>query len=89
MIKTKGIRNSFEKKQALRTELKRVKEASRAILAAKEEEKEKLKERRRINLQRQEENRKKSEVVQVIKDTTKIKKMRKKQLRFIEKRDTN
>lgn len=88
IIKTRGIRNSFEKKQALRAELKRIKEASKAIIAAKEEEKEQKKQRRRENLKRQEENQKKSEVVQVITNTSKIKKMKKKQLRYIEKRDT-
>ncbi|XP_018332936.1 coiled-coil domain-containing protein 86 [Agrilus planipennis] len=88
IIKTKGLKSSFEKKQLLREELKRVKEASRAILAAKQEEKQLKKERRRENLKRQEENRKKSEVVQIIKNPAKIKRMKRKQLRFIEKRDT-
>jgi rRNA-processing protein CGR1 len=88
VIKTRGIRSSFEKKQALRQELKRIKEASRAALAEKDEQKEQKKQRRRDNLKRQEENRKKSEVVQVITNTKKIKNMKKKQLRYIEKRDT-
>ncbi|EFA05893.1 Coiled-coil domain-containing protein 86-like Protein [Tribolium castaneum] len=88
IIKTRGIRSSFEKKQVLRQELKRIKDASRAIKAAKDEEKEQKKQRRRENLKRQEENRKKSEIVQVITNTSKIKKMKKKQLRYIEKRDT-
>jgi rRNA-processing protein CGR1 len=88
VIKTRGIRSSFEKKQALRQELKRIKEASRAALAEKEEQKEQKKKTRRDNLKRQEENRKKSEVVQVITNTKKIKNMKKKQLRYIEKRDT-
>lgn len=88
IIKTRGIRQSFAKKQKLREDLKRVKEMSRAIKAQKEAEKEAKKERRRENLKRAEENRKKSEIVQVIKNTTKIKRMKKKQLRMIEKRDT-
>ncbi|EFN81861.1 coiled-coil domain-containing protein 86 [Harpegnathos saltator] len=88
IIKTRGIRLSFAKKQKLREDLKRVKQMSRAIKAQKHEEKEAKKQRRRENLKRAEENRKKSEVVQVITNTAKIKRMKKKQLRMIEKRDT-
>jgi len=88
IIKTRGIRLSFDKKQKLREDLKRVKEMSRAIKAQKQAEKEAKKQRRRENLKRAEENRKKSEIVQVIKNTAKIKRMKKKQLRMIEKRDT-
>ncbi|XP_026475268.1 coiled-coil domain-containing protein 86-like [Ctenocephalides felis] len=86
--KTKGIRKSFEKKQILRQELKRTKEASRAVLQKRQEEKEEKRKRREENLKRQEENRKKAEIVQVIKNVAKIKKMKKKQLRSVEKRDT-
>ncbi|KYN29089.1 PREDICTED: coiled-coil domain-containing protein 86 [Trachymyrmex cornetzi] len=88
IIKTRGIRQSFAKKQKLREDLKRVKEMSRAIKAQKQAEKETKKQRRRENLKRAEENRKKSEIVQIIKNTAKIKRMKKKQLRMIEKRDT-
>ncbi|XP_011863609.1 PREDICTED: coiled-coil domain-containing protein 86 [Vollenhovia emeryi] len=88
IIKTRGIRLSLDKKQKLREDLKRVKEMSRAIKAQKQADKEAKKQRRRENLKRAEENRKKSEIVQVIRNTTKIKRMKKKQLRMIEKRDT-
>lgn len=66
IIKTRGIRLSFEKKQKLREDLKRVKEMSRAIKERKQAEKEAKKQRRRDNIKRTEENRKKSEIVQVV-----------------------
>lgn len=66
IIKTRGTRSSFAKKQKLREDLKRVKEMSRAIKEEKAAEKEAKKQRRRENLKRAEENSRKSEVVQVV-----------------------
>ncbi|XP_015520605.1 coiled-coil domain-containing protein 86 [Neodiprion pinetum] len=88
IIKTRGTRLSFEKKQKLRNDMKRIKELSRSVIARRHAEREAKKQRRIDNLKRAEENRKKSEIVQVIKNTSKIKKMKKKNLRKLEKRDT-
>ncbi|XP_031834185.1 coiled-coil domain-containing protein 86 [Nomia melanderi] len=88
IIKTRGIRLSFEKKQKLRNDLQRVKDMSRAIKAQKHAEKEAKKQRRIANLKRAEENQKKGEVVQVITNTAKLKNIKKKHLRTIQKRDT-
>jgi len=66
IIKTRGIRLSFAKKQKLRADMKHVKEMSRAIKEDAEAKKEAQKKRRRENLKRAEENNRKSEVVQVV-----------------------
>ncbi|CAB3220621.1 unnamed protein product [Arctia plantaginis] len=86
--KTKGLKASFEKKAALRLELQKTKELSRQMLEEIKQKELEKKERRRENIKRTEENRRKAEIVQVITNTAKLKRMRKKQLRFIEKRDT-
>ncbi|XP_026740662.1 coiled-coil domain-containing protein 86 [Trichoplusia ni] len=87
--KTKGLRNNFEKKTALRIEMKKTRELSKQMLEEIKQKELERKERRRENIKRTEENKRKAEVVQVITNTAKLKRMRKKQLRFIEKRDTN
>lgn len=90
MNKTRGIKkaNKFERLKKLKEELNRMKTLTKNIVDARNEEIEKKKERRRMNLKRQEENRLKSEIVQVIKNPAKIKRMKRKHLRTVEKRDT-
>ncbi|CAK1590386.1 unnamed protein product [Parnassius mnemosyne] len=87
--KTKGLKLDFQKKTALRIELKRTKELSKNIVEQLKEKELQRKERRRENIKRAAENKQKAEIVQVITNTAKLKRMKKKQLRFIQKRDTN
>lgn len=89
IIKVKGIKNSLDKKRKQQEEVKRVRDQSRTILDGLKAKKEQVKERRRENLKRQRENAKKSEVVQVITNTSKLRRLKKKQMRNIEKRDTS
>lgn len=80
-------RRTFEKKLELRHELKHIKELSQSIKDAKKEDNEMKKKRREENAQKRLENERKSEIVQVIHNPAKLKRMKKKQLRMIEKRD--
>lgn len=78
---------SWDKKMQLRQAAKEAKEQQRLV---EEMQKEERREEHRRRLQRQkqkEENEKKSSSFQVIKDASKIKKMSKKQLRYIQKAD--
>ncbi|XP_022193548.2 coiled-coil domain-containing protein 86 [Nilaparvata lugens] len=88
IIKTRGLQSSLEKKMKLRKDLRHTKLMSREILEEAKKKKEELKIKRRENIKKMEENQRKAEIVQVIKNPQKIKKMKKKQLRSIEKRDT-
>lgn len=81
------FRPTFEKKEALRADLKHIKELSRSIRADKKLENEQKRLRRAENAKRKLENERKNEIVQVIKNPAKLKRMKKKALRKIEKRD--
>ncbi|XP_051983216.1 coiled-coil domain-containing protein 86-like [Xyrauchen texanus] len=88
LLRDKPLRTSWEKKMEAKREKQLVKQYHQQLKDEKAKEKEDKKKRRAENLRRRAENERKAEIVQVIKNTAKIKRMKKKQLRKIEKRDT-
>ncbi|VDK77373.1 unnamed protein product [Litomosoides sigmodontis] len=88
IVKVKPLKSSWERKMRNKAELENVKKIQHELrdkLAAKRAAKI---EARKEHERRQKENERKAEIVQVIKNTQKLKKAKKKQLRKIEKRDT-
>lgn len=86
----KSVRGKATAKHlAYREEIKQIKELSRSIKEERKQDNEQKRQRIEENKRRKLENERKSEIVQIIKNPAKLKRMRKKQLRQIEKRDTN
>ncbi|CAG5928543.1 unnamed protein product [Menidia menidia] len=88
MVRDKPLCTSWEKKMAAKREKDLVKQYTMRLKEEKAQKKEEKRKRREENLKRRAENERKAEIVQVIRNTAKIKRMKKKQLRKIEKRDT-
>lgn len=86
--KDKPLRSTWDRKMKARAEKKSIKEYANRLQEEKRRERVEYWERVKAHREKKEDNRKKSEVVQVIKNTKKIKRLKKKQLRQIEKRDT-
>ncbi|GIX94100.1 coiled-coil domain-containing protein 86 [Caerostris darwini] len=89
MCQVKPLKAKWSKRLKERLEQKELSMHIAELKNAKEQEKQLKKERRKIKLERKRENERKNEIVQVIKNPAKIKRMSKKQLRKIAKRDTN
>ncbi|KAM3623570.1 uncharacterized protein V6R79_012813 [Siganus canaliculatus] len=88
LVRDKPLCSSWEKKMQAKRDKDLVKQYSLQLKEEKARQKEEKRKRREENLKRRTENERKAEIVQVIKNTAKIKRMKKKQLRKIEKRDT-
>ncbi|KAH7960645.1 hypothetical protein HPB49_022004 [Dermacentor silvarum] len=88
MMKDRPLKTSWKFKMEQRAERKALVALDREIKEEKKRKIEEKKKRREENLRRREENAKKAEIVQVIKNTAKIKRMSKKQLRHVKKADT-
>ncbi|XP_064620766.1 coiled-coil domain-containing protein 86-like [Lineus longissimus] len=86
IMKVKPLRSSWKRKEEERKEKKAMKLYEKELQDARQETLEKKRKRAEEKKKRKLENEKKSEVVQTIKDTRKIKKMKRKQLRMIQKR---
>eukprot|EP00057_Strongylocentrotus_purpuratus_P001965 XP_003723574.1 PREDICTED: coiled-coil domain-containing protein 86 [Strongylocentrotus purpuratus] len=88
MKKDKPLRSSWQLKMAQKAEKMSVRKYQQGLEDAKREAKLLKKQRREEHEKKKEENQRKSEVVQVIKNPAKLKRMKKKQLRMIQKRPT-
>nr|XP_046273211.1 coiled-coil domain-containing protein 86 [Scatophagus argus] len=88
VVRDKPLCSSWGKKMEARREKELVKQYSLQLKEEQARQKEEKRKRREENLKRRAENERRAEIVQVIKNTAKIKRMKKKQLRKVEKRDT-
>lgn len=88
-IKKTTQRLSFEKKMELRNELRHIKELSKDIKEQRKEAAVQKNQRRVENAERRLANERRAEVVQIIKNPSKLKRLKKKQMRMIEKRDVS
>lgn len=87
-IKSRGLKQNFKQRMENKEALKRAKDLEKSMKEDAARQREELKARQELNKKRREENAKKTEIVQVVKNPAKLKRMKKKQLRLLEKRDT-
>lgn len=88
MVQDKPLRTSWQRKMKERQERKMVRDFARHLAQEKAQRLEEKKQRRAENLRRRLENAQRAEVVQVIRNPATLKRVKKKQLRLVQKRDT-
>merc|ERR1719431_2079270 len=87
--KDKPLRSKWDRKMAEKRKKSNIKDFQKKLGEARRQEKLAYKQRVEDHRKTKQENQQKSEIVQVIRNTAKLKRMKKKQLRQIEKRDTS
>ena len=85
--KDKGQRLSFDQRLAMKEEKVRNRDLAKTLLEQKNLKKEEMRKKIEENKAKKMENERKAEQFQVIKNPAKIERMKKKQLRQLEKRD--
>ncbi|XP_075440845.1 coiled-coil domain-containing protein 86-like [Ascaphus truei] len=88
MVNDRPLRTSWDVKMRARQEKRLLRDFAQQLKDEQQREREEKKRRQEENLTRRLENERKAEVVQVIRNPSKLKRANKKQLRRIEKRDT-
>jgi len=83
----KGPRKTFQQRVKIKEEKLKTAEFAKFLIDSKASKKKDLREKMEENQKRKQENALKNEVIQLIKNPAKIKRMKKKQLRSIAKRD--
>ncbi|ELU10563.1 hypothetical protein CAPTEDRAFT_194031 [Capitella teleta] len=86
MIRDKPLKSSWKNKVDNKNTKKNVKLFEKELQEARAKRLEAKRVRSELNAKRREENQKKAEVVQVVKNAAKLKRLKKKQLRNIQKR---
>ncbi|KJH40245.1 hypothetical protein DICVIV_13814 [Dictyocaulus viviparus] len=89
IIKVKPLKSTWRKKMADKAKLVQIKLLQQEIRDRQLKEKQDRAERRKEQEKRRLENERKGEVVQVIRKSEKVRRTKKKQLRYIQKRDVN
>ncbi|XP_035790408.1 coiled-coil domain-containing protein 86-like [Anopheles albimanus] len=87
VVKKTIRRRTTDERLAYRAEMKQIKELSQSLKDERKRQNEEKRLRREENKRRRMENERRAEIVQIINNPAKLKRMRKKQLRMIEKRD--